>query len=458
MGVTLYLKKAAGIVWSRRLFLSIAALAVMILVFVCCLVFGGPRYETEGMLYLVPENQPAAEDPPRSADTEEGGGGDAAWTASSNIAHLTWLTQIYCGTLSSDAMMSAVSAALHNTNHISITPEVLGESLRLRCEGNVVYFSAVSDKQASADQICTALLRCAPSLTDPLGVLGSVRAEGEVLARRQLPAVNAISCTLISGLCALAAAALLALFWEACRGVVRDGIRAARKLKLPLLGILPHETAVQGEEASDPLLSAFSSPMLRKAYEELRTNLFYGMAKANGNMILVSSGDDSEADGSLLQSTAAANLAYLFGQTTARVLLIDGDLRNPVLHSFWNLGNTHGLSRFLTGAESLAAALKRDVLPCVDFIASGLPPENPSELLGSKNMQLFLDKIQDYYDYIIINAPSVHACTDAAVLSGLAAGTVLIVRADATKTEALRRAAEKLRCTEAHLLGFAVID
>ena len=73
-------------------------------------------------------------------------------------------------------------------------------------------------------------------------------------------------------------------------------------------------------------------------------------------------------------------------------------------------------------------------------------------------MQLFLDKIQDYYDYIIINAPSVHACTDAAVLSGLAAGTVLIVRADATKTEALRRAAEKLRCTEAHLLGFAVID
>ena len=216
MGVTLYLKKAAGIVWSRRLFLSIAALAVMILVFVCCLVFGGPRYETEGMLYLVPENQPAAEEPPRSADTEEGGGGDAAWTASSNIAHLTWLTQIYCGTLSSDAMMSAVSAALHNTNHISITPEVLGESLRLRCEGNVVYFSAVSDKQASADQICTALLRCAPSLTDPLGGLGSVRAEGEVLARRQLPAVNAISCTLISGLCALAAAALLALFWEAC--------------------------------------------------------------------------------------------------------------------------------------------------------------------------------------------------------------------------------------------------
>lgn len=195
------------------------------------------------------------------------------------------------------------------------------------------------------------------------------------------------------------------------------------------------------------LLSDETPSQICEAYKNVRTNLQYALHPINGKVMLVSSALPGEG-----KSTTSSNLAVTFAQNS-KVLLIDADMRKPVMHKIFGLENTHGLSLFLGGFEPLAKAIQRDVVPGLDVMTAGTVPPNPSELLGSKNMTVFLNKVQEHYDYVIIDTPPINVVTDAVVLAKKVSGVVLVARQNSTTIKLLRQTIEALKTVRVRVLG-----
>ena len=171
------------------------------------------------------------------------------------------------------------------------------------------------------------------------------------------------------------------------------------------------------------LITDSSVPFAAKeAYNSLRTNLLYALSPTNGKIVAVTSSNAGEG-----KSTVSINLALTMASANVKVLLIDADLRRPTIHKKLRIDNSTGLSKFIVGFETMSDSLKRNVFTNLDVMTSGPIPPNPSELLGSENMRVFLQKASDYYDYIIIDTPPVNIVTDVAVMADCISGVLLIV-------------------------------
>ena len=185
-----------------------------------------------------------------------------------------------------------------------------------------------------------------------------------------------------------------------------------------------------------------------EAYKTVRSNIIFTLAADEKKSFVVSSANEGEG-----KSTTSANLAITLAQTSAKVLLIDADLRKPTLHKIFQLENSHGLSRFLVGLEPLTEAVHTNVEPKLDLLTAGPTPPNPSELLGSKNMGILLDKMQEHYDYIVIDSPPINVVTDALVLSVKTAGVVMTVKYGDTTYDDVGRAVDAVRFANSNVLG-----
>lgn len=189
----------------------------------------------------------------------------------------------------------------------------------------------------------------------------------------------------------------------------------------------------------------------KEAYNSLRTNLLYALSPTNGKIVAVTSSNAGEG-----KSTVSINLALTMAAAKVKILLIDADLRRPSIHKKLKIDNSTGLSRFIVGFETMSDALKREVFPNLDVMTSGPVPPNPSELLGSENMRIFLQKASDYYDYIIIDTPPVNIVTDVAVMADCISGVLLVTSYGNTTFEDVKKANITLEKVNAKLLGMVV--
>ena len=210
--------------------------------------------------------------------------------------------------------------------------------------------------------------------------------------------------------------------------------------------------ADKGVKDRDILITSNKFPFaVKEAYNTLRTNIQYALSPINGKIVAVTSPNPSEG-----KSTVSINLAITLAQNSARVLLIDADLRKPTIHRKMGLNNASGLSRFIVGFETMAEALKRNILPNLDIMTSGPIPPNPSELLGSANMQTFLERASEYYDYIVIDTPPINVVTDTAVMAKFISGVLLVARYASTTLDDIKKAQDALELAHTKLLGLTV--
>ena len=189
----------------------------------------------------------------------------------------------------------------------------------------------------------------------------------------------------------------------------------------------------------------------KEAYNSLRTNLLYALSPTNGKIVAVTSSNAGEG-----KSSVSINLALTMATAKVKILLIDADLRRPSIHKKLKIDNSTGLSRFIVGFETMSDALKREVFPNLDVMTSGPIPPNPSELLGSENMRIFLQKASDYYDYIIIDTPPINIVTDVAVMSDSISGVVLVTSYAKTTLDDVKKSSVALEKVNAKLLGMVV--
>lgn len=187
-----------------------------------------------------------------------------------------------------------------------------------------------------------------------------------------------------------------------------------------------------------------------ESYRTLRTNIQYSLFDKEIRTILITSSEPGEG-----KSTTSGNLALSFAQAGKNVILIDCDLRKPSIHKKFKISNALGLSDVLIGKMKVEEAVNK-YANRLDILTAGKIPPNPSEMLGSKAMEKLLEEIKDHYDIVILDTSPVLAVTDAQVLSRKADGTIMVVRAEATKKDSVLRAKGLLDMVGAKILGTVI--
>ncbi len=224
----------------------------------------------------------------------------------------------------------------------------------------------------------------------------------------------------------------------------------------PVLARVPPVAAVAGRRArrADGLVAAQAGRSLpAEAFRALRTNVRYTRAGEGTREILVTS--PGARDG---KSLTAANLAVTLAQQGTRTLLIDADLRKAVQHLTFGVDREPGLSECLVDGIPVRRVVRATDVEGLDLLPAGAPPPNPAELLGSDKMERLLAEVRDAYGAIVVDSPPALVVTDAAVLAPQLEGTLVVVRAEQTVTEAAEAVVEQLRRVGAEVLGVVFND
>jgi len=200
----------------------------------------------------------------------------------------------------------------------------------------------------------------------------------------------------------------------------------------------------------DTHLVSFYRPMapISESYRHLRTNLQFLQMDKPTRCIIITSTNPSEG-----KTTTVCNLAIVFAQDEKKVLLVNADLRRPMIHDIFGLNNDKGLANFLTGDAKLEEIIHRQVLQNLDVITSGVIPDNPSEILGSNAMREFIKLVKKNYDIILFDTPPLLAVTDAAVLARETDGVVIVASAGSTQVNALKPVTQYLNSVGTKILG-----
>jgi tyrosine-protein kinase Etk/Wzc len=190
-----------------------------------------------------------------------------------------------------------------------------------------------------------------------------------------------------------------------------------------------------------------------EAYRTLRTKLLFSRAAGELKTLVVTS--PFTQDG---KSTTAANLATTFAQHGMRTLLVDCDLRRPTQHEIFRVPREPGLTELLSGDGIVAGTGRRTNIEGLSLITAGALPPDPSELVGSSRMRDLLARFAESFDVIVIDSPPVLPVADAAILSTMADGALLVVRAGATNRKAAQLAVQQLEDVDARVLGVVLND
>lgn len=198
------------------------------------------------------------------------------------------------------------------------------------------------------------------------------------------------------------------------------------------------------------LLTVDSPFSVREAYKTLRTNLFFSIPDDGCKTIVVTSSMQHEG-----KSITSVNLGIAIAETRAKVLLIDCDLRLPTCAQKLGARNEPGLTNLLIGMCAANEVIRKHESG-LDYIPAGYIPPNPSEMLGANRMKIAVSKLAEYYDYILLDTPPVCTVADAAILSKIASGVVVVTRQGVSTDESITAAMTQLELAGAKVLGFVL--
>ena len=200
-------------------------------------------------------------------------------------------------------------------------------------------------------------------------------------------------------------------------------------------------------------LITLSEPHSRvaEAYQSLRTSLEFSSLEKPVHSILVAAVDNSTD-----KSTSAANLAVVMAQAGGRVILVDGDLRQPRQHELFGLSNHSGLAQWLEAGG--APPLQQTVLPNLRLLAGGPAVSNPVALLSTRRLGERLGELAALAQYVLVDAPPLLSVTDAALWASQVDGVVLWVSGGSTQKTQAQRAKAILERVQAKLLGAVLLN
>ena len=184
-----------------------------------------------------------------------------------------------------------------------------------------------------------------------------------------------------------------------------------------------------------------------EAYRTLKTNIQYSSVDKKYKSIVVTSANPGEG-----KSTTAGNLALTLAEGEAKVLLIDCDMRKPSIHKNFKMTNNYGISEILVQNKKVMDVAHK-YNNNLHIITTGKIPPNPSEMLASKAMTLFLEEMKEHFDYVILDTPPLQAVADPQILSTKVDGTLVVVRSGKTKKDDVNNSISLLNKVNADVIG-----
>ncbi len=227
---------------------------------------------------------------------------------------------------------------------------------------------------------------------------------------------------------------------------------AVESLGIPVLGVLPRmqrSELAKMSEGSYKLITC-SSPRApdSEAYRDLRTSLRFSSTDIPIKTLLITSAGPREG-----KSTIASNLAVVLAQAGQKVLLVDTDLRRPVLHNLFRVPREPGFSEYIAGLATFDEVLRETEVENLCVLTCGFIPHNPSELIGSRKVKKFVEDIASKFDKVIFDSPPVAVVTDAILLSSNIDATLIVVGAKMADRKVLESTWNKLKRTSTSLPG-----
>ncbi|MFZ0217130.1 MAG: polysaccharide biosynthesis tyrosine autokinase [Candidatus Dormiibacterota bacterium] len=253
---------------------------------------------------------------------------------------------------------------------------------------------------------------------------------------------------------AAAAALLLAVGAALLRDYLDQSVKSDEEL-IERTGLVPIAhiaySAARRERRGELTVMQELTPAA-EAYRSLRTNLLFSTVDRPVRTIVVTSASPDEG-----KSRTAANLAVALAQSGHRTVLVDADFRRPSQHRNFGFVRNVGLSNLV-----IQEMTEHEVLSDIEGVAdlallpSGPTPPNPSELLGSARTRAVLGQLQSEFEFVVLDTPPVNAVTDAAVLSSMVDGVILVIESGRTTYSTVLHAKQALDRVGAHVIGAVV--
>jgi capsular exopolysaccharide synthesis family protein len=182
------------------------------------------------------------------------------------------------------------------------------------------------------------------------------------------------------------------------------------------------------------------TPMSREQYRRLAGVLHDAQAERGLKVILVASAVAGEG-----KTLTSVNLALTLSESYRRnVLLVDGDLRRPALHDVFKINTATGLADALGAREDTKLTLHH-VSNWLTVLPAGRPQADPMAGLASERMKRLVEEARETFDWVIIDTPPLVLLPDAPLMAAAADGVVLVVRAESTPHNLVKRAVDSLK-------------
>lgn len=361
--------------------------------------------------------------------------------------------QSYVKTVSSPIVLQPALDALG----IDMTTDELAQRVKANTDLNTVLVSiSVSDSSpvqaaALAQAVANSLIKAVDTLEKPRNG-GESPVSMSVITPAKAPTKPSAPNTQMNLLLGLIGGLAVGVGGAVLRGALDNRIRSEADLRTvtdaPLLGGI----AYAPEAARKPLLTQTPHQSPRaESFRQLRTNLQFANVSGHAKSFLVTSSLPGEG-----KSTTATNLAIAMAQSGQSVCLVDADLRRPMVGEYLGLDRGAGLTTALVGAAEIDDLLQPWGEDNLFILTSGQVPPNPSELLGSMEMQSLVARLEETFDVVIIDAPPLLPVTDAAVLSQHVGGVVVVVGSQKLKQHDLQKSLSALSMVGSNLLGIVL--
>ena len=232
----------------------------------------------------------------------------------------------------------------------------------------------------------------------------------------------------------------LAFVFECFDNTLKTAETVERYLHLPSLSVVPDFVSTSPNQPQLPALTA-------ESYRLLRTALLLS-PETTPKTVLLTSGKQAEG-----KTATTVNTAMMFAQMGVKVLIIDADLRRPACHLFMQVEKNVGLSSVLLGQVEVREAITPTPFANLFLLSSGPAVPNPTEIVGSADMQALLAALRPSYDYIFVDSPPVIPVSDAVILSTMVDGVVLVANGRDTPKQIVKEACSRLQYAKANILG-----
>lgn len=216
------------------------------------------------------------------------------------------------------------------------------------------------------------------------------------------------------------------------------------------VNILGSIRKIKGKKLSDRLIAYLQphSP-ITESYRIIRSRIRFKRGDNMARSIMVTSSMPEEG-----KSVTAANLAVVFAQANFRTVIVDADLRHPVLHEAFDVENEAGLGDMLSSREMrIEECVKNTSVNNLQILTSGEPLPDPSSQLGSERMEEILRDLKKIADIVIFDTPPVLVFADAITLSRRIDGVIMVIRAGKSTRSAVSQTLLDLQNANANLLG-----